>query len=260
MIKHTFVICAYKESEYLEECIKSIKKQSIKSKVIITTSTDNLFIRELAEKYAIKLYIADHKSNIASDWNYAYSKVNTPYVTIAHQDDIYDREYAEKAVELLERADNPLIFFCDYYEIKNGKKISRTKNLMIKKIMLLPLKIKFLRKTVLIKRLILSMGNPICCPAVTYVKDNLPEKVFRVGYKSNIDWEAWERLSRMSGEFVYTGKKLMGHRVHEGSTTTEIIGMNLRTIEDLEMLKKFWPEKIAKIINKVYKNAEKSNG
>ena len=260
MRKHTFVICAYKESEYLEECIKSIKNQSIKSKVIINTSTDNLFIRELAEKYAIKLYIADHKSNIACDWNYAYRKVNTPYVTIAHQDDIYDREYAEKAVELLERADNPLIFFCDYYEIKNGKKISRTKNLMIKKIMLLPLKIKFLRKTVLIKRLILSMGNPICCPAVTYVKDNLPEKVFRVGYKSNIDWEAWERLSRMSGEFVYTGKKLMGHRVHEGSTTTEIIGMNLRTIEDLEMLKKFWPEKIAKIINKVYKNAEKSNG
>ena len=51
MIKHTFVICAYKESEYLEECIKSIKNQSIKSKVIITTSTDNLFIRELAEKY-----------------------------------------------------------------------------------------------------------------------------------------------------------------------------------------------------------------
>lgn len=239
MIKHTFVICAYKESEYLEECIKSIKNQSIKSKVIITTSTDNLFIRELAEKYAIKLYITDHKSDIASDWNYAYSKVNTPYVTIAHQDDIYDREYAETAVALLERADNPLIFFCDYYEIKNGKKISRTKNLMIKKIMLLPLKIKFLRKTVLIKRLILSMGNPICCPAVTYVKDNLPEKVFRVGYKSNIDWEAWERLSRMSGEFVYTGKKLMGHRVHEGSTTTEIIGMNLRTIEDLEMLKKF---------------------
>lgn len=187
-------------------------------------------------------------------------KLILPYVTIAHQGDIYDREYAEKAVELLERADNPLIFFCDYYEIKNGKKISRTKNLMIKKIMLLPLKIKFLRKTVLIKRLILSMGNPICCPAVTYVKDNLPEKVFRVGYKSNIDWEAWERLSRMSGEFVYTGKKLMGHRVHEGSTTTEIIGMNLRTIEDLEMLKKFWPEKIAKIINKVYKNAEKSNG
>ena len=48
MIKHTFVICAYKESEYLEECIKSVKNQSVRSKVIIATSTDNLFIRELA--------------------------------------------------------------------------------------------------------------------------------------------------------------------------------------------------------------------
>ena len=111
MIKHTFVICAYKESEYLEQCIKSVKNQSVRSKVIIATSTDNLFIRELAEKYNIKLYIADHKSNIASDWNYAYSKVNTPYVTIAHQDDIYDRKYAETAVKLLDRANNPLIFF-----------------------------------------------------------------------------------------------------------------------------------------------------
>lgn len=260
MIKHTFVICAYKESEYLEECIKSVKNQSVRSKVIIATSTDNLFIRELAEKYNIKLYIADHKSNIASDWNYAYSKVNTPYVTIAHQDDIYDRKYAETAVKLLDRANNPLIFFCNYYEIKNGEKISHTKNLIIKKIMLLPLKITFFRKFIFIKRLVLAMGNPICCPAVTYVKDNLPEKIFKVGYKSNIDWEAWERLSRMNGEFIYTGKKLMGHRVHEGSTTTEIIGMNLRTVEDFEMLKKFWPEKIAKVINKIYKNAEKSNG
>ena len=66
----------------------------------------------------------------------------------------------------------------------------------------------------------------------------------------------------MSGEFVYTGKKnLLGHRVHEGSTTTEIIGMNLRTIEDLENVKEVLAgKKIAKIINKVYKNAEKSNG
>ena len=181
-------------------------------------------------------------------------------MTIAHQDDIYDRKYAETAVKLLDRANNPLIFFCNYYEIKNGEKISHTKNLIIKKIMLLPLKITFFRKFIFIKRLVLAMGNPICCPAVTYVKDNLPEKIFKVGYKSNIDWEAWERLSRMNGEFIYTEKKLMGHRVHEGSTTTEIIGMNLRTVEDFEMLKKFWPEKIAKVINKIYKNAEKSNG
>ena len=51
----------------------------------------------------------------------------------------------------------------------------------------------------------------------------------------------------------------MGHRVHEQSTTTEIIKDNIRTKEDLEMLKKFWPTPIAKLINHFYKNGEKSN-
>ena len=39
--KHTFVICAYKESEYLEECVKSLLNQSVKSNILMTTSTDN---------------------------------------------------------------------------------------------------------------------------------------------------------------------------------------------------------------------------
>ena len=36
---HTFVICAYKESKYLEECIKSLINQTVKSNIIMTTST-----------------------------------------------------------------------------------------------------------------------------------------------------------------------------------------------------------------------------
>ena len=32
---HTFVICAYKESDYLEECIKSVINQSVKSNIVI---------------------------------------------------------------------------------------------------------------------------------------------------------------------------------------------------------------------------------
>ncbi len=47
---HTFAICAYKESEYLEECIKSIKKQSLKSNIIMVTSTPNDFIKNMAKK------------------------------------------------------------------------------------------------------------------------------------------------------------------------------------------------------------------
>ena len=77
--------------------------------------------------------------------------------------------------------------------------------------------------------------------------------------KSNIDWLAWEKLSKLKGGFIYIPKKYMGHRVHEDSTTTEIIKENIRTKEDYEMLKMFWPGFIAKFINKFYVKAEFSN-
>lgn len=51
----------------------------------------------------------------------------------------------------------------------------------------------------------------------------------------------------------------MGHRVHDESTTTELINDRTRTKEDLEMFKRFWPNFIAKIINKFYVKAEKNN-
>ena len=41
---HTFVVCAYKESIYLEECVRSVLGQSVKSEVCIATSTPRLYI------------------------------------------------------------------------------------------------------------------------------------------------------------------------------------------------------------------------
>ena len=55
--EHTFAICAYKESPYLEECILSLKKQTRKSGIIIITSTPNDYIEELSRKYGIPLFI-----------------------------------------------------------------------------------------------------------------------------------------------------------------------------------------------------------
>ena len=41
MYKHTFAICAYKKSRYLENCILSLKKQTVTSNIIMVTSTPN---------------------------------------------------------------------------------------------------------------------------------------------------------------------------------------------------------------------------
>ena len=255
----SFVVCAYKESPYLRDCIQSLLSQKVSCPVYISTSTPNRFIESLADEFALPLIIQNHAPGIAEDWNSAYAAANSDYVVLAHQDDVYEPEYADAALASLGRSKNPLIFFSDYYEIRNGRKITDTKNLRIKRRLLRSLAKHGSTDSVSAKRRLLSLGNPVCCPSVTYAKANLPAVPFRCGMGSNLDWEAWERFSRMKGSFVYDARMLVGHRIHASSTTSDLILSDRRTGEDLDMLKKFWPVPVASAINRFYKHAEASN-
>ena len=256
---HTFAVCAYKESEYLEQCVISLKNQTVKSRIIMCTATDNEKIREVASKYSVELFINSDKPSIGGDWNFAISKSGTELVTLAHQDDVYEPDYLKKALEALNKAKDPIIFFSSYSELRNGQKVYSNKLLNIKKFMLSPLKVRFLQPSKFVRRRILSLGNAICCPAVTYVIAKTTDKPFNSTMRSNLDWQQWELLSKKKGEFVYLAEPLMSHRIHDESTTSEIIADNSRTTEDYEIYRKFWPEFIAKFIAKQYKKSEKSN-
>lgn len=225
----------------------------------MVTSTPNDFIQKMAEKYGISLYLNEGEGGIVNDWNFAYGQVKTPYLTIAHQDDLYFPEYAERAIARMEQAKRPLIYFSDYAEIRNGKKVIKNRLLRIKRILLSPLRIRCFRSSRLVRRSILSLGSPICCPSVAFAKDNLPFPVFRVGFRSDEDWEAWEMISRLKGAFLYDPKICMGHRIHKESETSLILNDHARSAEDYEMFCKFWPKPIARILVKVYSASEKSN-
>ena len=125
--------------------------------------------------------------------------------------------------------------------------------------MLKPLKLKKISGFKFVKRLVLRFGNSICCPAVTFVRNNCPKEIFTCDFTCDVDWFAWEKLSKLKGKFIFNKHCLMGHRISLESTTTDIINQGIRTKEDYVMLRKFWPKFIAKKINKYYKNAEKSN-
>ena len=91
--KHTFVICAYKESAFLEECIESLEEQTVTSTIIMVTSTPCDYISNMAQKHGIELYVNDGETGISADWNFGISMAKTQYVTVAHQDDVYRRNY-----------------------------------------------------------------------------------------------------------------------------------------------------------------------
>lgn len=257
--KHTFAVCAYKESPYLEECIQSVQNQTVQSKVIMTTSTPNEYIGKISEKYNVPIYINEGEKGITQDWNFAYKMAETELVTIAHQDDVYLPNYAEQILDLNEKAKKPLILFTDYAELRNGKVVSNNRLLKVKRILLFPLRIPLFWNSKFVRRRVLSLGCPICCPAVTLVKDNLPDQIFQAGFRSDEDWEAWEMLSKRKGAFAYARTIGMYHRIHEESETSVILEDNARTKEDYIMFKKFWPEFIARILAKTYSASEKSN-
>lgn len=257
---HTFVVCAYKESPYIHKCIKSVLRQTVNSKVIIATSTPSEYLSKVAEKYGLKLYINEKEPGIASDWNYAYNLATTELVTIAHQDDVYDRDYLESVLKAANKVKNPILIHTAYYEIRDNKRVYNNKLLNIKKLMLLPLVPSFTWNSIFIRRRSLSLGCAICCPSVTYVKKMLPSEPFEVGCKADLDWQAWEKYSKLKGAFCYVSRPVMGHRVHEGSETSNVIGeSNGRTPEDYLMYCKFWPKFIADILIRQYEKGQKSN-
>lgn len=257
--KLTLIICAYKESPYLEECIKSLKKQTLKCEIYISTSTPNNMIRKLAKKYDIHLFVNKKSKGYYEDFKFAYSLAKSKYVTLCHQDDIYLKDFAEKTFNALSKAKKPLISFTNYYDYKNEQIIKGSKFLMIKRLMNFLFKFKFFQEKKIIRNIILSFGNSICSPTVSFNKELVAEPVLNCQHKTSHDWYTWIYLAKEKGEFIYINKPLILRRINELSETSLVIKDKSKYNSDLEMFKMFWPNFIAKLIIKIYSKSEKNN-
>lgn len=256
---HTFAVCAYGESPFLKDCIESLLAQRVLTNIIIATSTPNSHIEGIASTYNMPLFVNEGDPGISHDWNCAVGYCETDLVTIAHQDDVYLPEYAQEVLGALNRFKRPLIAFTDYGEIRNSEAVDDSRLLSVKRTLLSPLKNERRSASVFVRRRVLSAGSPICCPSVTYCRPNLPAPLFLDDMRCDLDWEAWERFSRLDGDFIYIPNVLMRHRIHEGSETTALIKDDTRASEDLAMFRKFWPKPVARFMAKMYSTSMDSN-
>lgn len=255
---HSFAILSYKDSVYIEALIASLFAQTIKSEIIISTSTPTDKTYEIAKKNNIKVFVnPESGKGIGADWNFAFSAAETEYVTLAHQDDIYEPLYTEKTIAALARAKNPILAYTKYYEIRPEGVVTNNRLLRIKSLMNKPIGV--FPKSRFVRNRVLSMGCPISCPSVTYNKKRFPDFKFITDMKTDLDWDAWYSLSNEMGEFVYIRDYLVGHRVHIGSETTNGIGSGARSAEDLIMYKRYWPDGIARFLHRQYEKGLKSN-
>lgn len=255
MNRHTFAICAYKDSPYLEACMKSLRKQTAASEVILCTSTPSEFIRGLADKYGIPVFVRDGESDILADWNFAYHMADSKLVTIAHQDDMYHKKYAETVQKCWAVYPDTTVMTTDAVIVKHGKLQKADRVEVVKKILRLPLRFGMLNHLTWVKRSALRFGNPIMCPSCTYNKEELGEPLFQSEFKFALDWDTMVQLAERDGRFVCVEKPLLYYRVHEGATTKSCIVDHRREREEAEMYRKFWPEWVVKLLMRGYRKA-----
>lgn len=253
--KHVFSICTYGDSPYLEKCIRSLKAQTLPGHIILCTSTPSPYVEGLARKYDLPFFVREGEANIRDDWNFAYEMADADLVTIAHQDDVYYREYAACLMAACERHPDMTLFTSDYAMIKKGRLVTGGKMLWIKRILRLPLRFSFLNKRTWGKRLALVFGNPICCPATTYHKKMLGEPLVRSGFQFVLDWDNLYRLAGVRGCLICAERPLLYYRVHEAATTRACILDDRRELEEEAMFRRFWPEPVVRVLMHFYKSA-----
>jgi hypothetical protein len=255
-VRHQFLILAYGTSPHLDACIQSIAGQTATGVVAqVATSTPNDHIVETAARHGLQVLENPVKGGgISVDWNFALKAADAELVTLAHQDDVYESTYSESMVHAMSRHPESLIGFTDFVEVSPEGICSDSLNNKVKR--LLVRRAFGAREAInecAQKRKLLSLGNPVCCPSVVFNRVNLGSFEFLEGYKSNLDWEAWLRLSDKEGSFVHVPEVLVKKRNHSLSATAALLSSRHRLNEDRVMFEQLWPKPIASLLTLVYR-------
>lgn len=252
---HTFAVCAYQDSPFLEECLRSLTGQNEPTNIIVCTSTPSPYINKLAEKYGLPVYEREGESDIQEDWNFAYDQAQTQFVTIAHQDDIYAPQYTQVLFEKIRRYPDLSIFFCSYEAIKGEVRIKRERSCMVKRLLCLPVSFTALADRAWLKKSCLCLGNGISCPMITYNRNITGKSIFQSSLKYALDWEMNLKIAEGPGRFVYVRRPLGCYRIHDGATSKQFILNHKKENEDREMFAHFWPGWMVDLIMKAYKKS-----
>lgn len=249
---HTFAICAYGKSPYLEACIRSLKSQTVPTQIICVTSTPSAWLEELLARYEIPLFVRVGEKGIGNDWNYAVEKAEGRFVTVTHQDDLYNRHYVEELRKAYERWPDMSVFMSDGVLIKNGRLNRGGAVEAVKKVLRLPWRLRCLCHLPVVKMAGLIFGNPVMCPSCSYGKHKVSLPLFSDEYDFVLDWECMRKLALREGRFVCIELPLLYYRIHDHAATKACMENHKREKEERQMFEKIWPGWLTDILLKGY--------
>lgn len=257
---HSFVVPAYGESPWLGRCLESLQAQDVTVAVAVSTSTPFAGLEALCERHGAQLVVHSPNRGIGNDWNAALRAASTDWVTLAHQDDLYEPGYSAAVLDRARRFPDDLMAFTGYYELVGDARRDTVAMLRVKRLLL---ELGFLGSERITsrarKRLVLRFGNPIPCPAVALNRRALAEFAFRDDLRTTLDWWAWLDVFDRAGGVSYERQPLVGHRIHPSSETSAAIDDGDRRREDRAVFDQLWPRPVAALLSGLYTRSYRSN-
>lgn len=250
--EHAFVVPVFGCSPFLEDCLRSLVTQTLSSRVVITTSTPSDFLDAVAGRFGVPVIVNPLREGIAEDWNFALCVTDARYVTLAHQDDVYDPSFLERTLVSFSRQVGALCF-TGYREVDDEGRTSSSKISRIKHLITAATIGSRPRPPRWRLRAFLSLGNPLPCSSVTLDRRRLPDFRFSTGYASNLDWDAWLRLLDQRVRFLFVPERLVGRRHNRLTATAGLIADGRRRSEDLTMFRRIWPHRLGTAIAFIYR-------
>ena len=255
-MRHSFALCAYGDSPYLEACLKSLRNQTIPSELFLSTSTPSDFLFRMGEKYGVPVYVNQGtERGIGADWNAAFQRASGTFVTLAHQDDVYAAHYTERLLKAADRFPDMVLFTGSALTLKNGR-IQRDGTVeRVKRLLRLPLRLHGAADRTEVKRLALRFGNPVVCPTCAYRKDACAERPFRTDLKFVLDWQFLYDFASGGGRWILEERPLLLYRIHDGAATKECIEDRVREREEAQMFQTVLPFIPARQILRLYRRS-----
>ena len=248
-----FIIPAYGESPYLEECIQSLQNQTVTTDIVVTTSTPNAYIEKLAHQYKIPILVNNHGGSIAADWNFALSCASQPLAALTHQDDLYDKNFARNTIQFFSKHKDVAILFTDSREMINNQSKILIRRELIK---LMIRKCAFLFSRVISKPSqyfrLLAFGCAIPCASVVYNLKHIQNMTFSNHLSVNLDWDFWCQIAKARKKIGYLPGFYLTHRIHGEAETQKAKTELRRHKEDAIIFSYFWPPFLVKWIGRLY--------
>ena len=252
---HSFAVCAYGDSPYLERCLRSLAGQTVSSEKLLCTATPSPFLERLAAQYGFRYCVRDGEPGIGADWNFALHQASGDFVTLAHQDDVYAKHYAETLYRTAAAHPDLTLFTTDARILRDGRIQPRSKAEFVKKLLRVPLRLPLLSTCTAGKRLSLRFGNPIVCPSCAYRRDALGEAPFSTSRRFVLDWELLWQLAAAGGRWAVAEQSLLLYRIHSGAATAALTENHVREREERAMFRRMWPEPVTELLMRVYRSA-----